>query len=182
MPQRLNYFAYGSNMLTERLFRRCPSARALGGAFLEDHTLDFAKPGRDGSGKATIVPAADARVFGVLFTLEPGDCGLLDGFEGRGKGYDRLDDVTVCRMPDGRAVSAFTYMAPPAFRDPAFPPYDWYHGLVIAGAHEHGLPEDYIAGLLEIPFVEDPEADRATRREALDILAGRSLTSRSAST
>ena len=172
MPQGRAYFAYGSNMLSERLLRRCPSARALGPAFLEDHALDFAKPGRDGSGKATITAKAGGRVFGVLFSLHPGDCELLDGFEGRGKGYDRIEDCTVRMLSCEKPVSAFTYVAPPAFRVSGLLPFDWYHALVLAGAREHGLSEGYVAGLEGAAVSRDPEPGRAARLEALDILSG----------
>ncbi|MBB4120989.1 gamma-glutamylcyclotransferase family protein [Martelella radicis] len=171
MPDGRIYFAYGSNMLSERLLRRCPSARALGPAVLEDHALDFAKPGRDGSGKATIRATPGARVFGVLFSLEPGDCDLLDGFEGRGKGYDRIEGCAVRMLSERKPVSAFTYMAPPAFRVSGLSPFDWYHDLIIAGARQHGLPEDHIAWLEGIAAITDPQRGRATRREALDILS-----------
>ncbi|WP_187326838.1 gamma-glutamylcyclotransferase family protein [Martelella lutilitoris] len=171
MPEGRIYFAYGSNMLGERLLRRCPSARALGPAVLEDHALDFAKPGRDGSGKATIWATPGARVFGVLFSLEPGDCDLLDGFEGRGKGYDRVEDCVVRPMAGGAPVTAFTYMAPPAFRASGLLPFDWYHALIIAGARQNGLPEEYIARLEGIAALADPQAGRAARCEALDILS-----------
>lgn len=45
------YFAYGSNMLTERLIARTPSARPVGTSLLPGHRLTFHKRGRDGSGK-----------------------------------------------------------------------------------------------------------------------------------
>ncbi len=171
MPEGRIYFAYGSNMLSARLLRRCPSACALGSAVLDDHALDFAKPGRDGSGKATIKVDAGARVFGVLFSLHPDECDLLDGFEGRGKGYDRIEDCTVRPMAGGAPIAAFTYMAPPAFRSSGLSPFDWYHALIIAGARQHGLPEDHIAWLEGIAAIPDPETGRAARREALDILS-----------
>lgn len=46
-------------------------------------------------------------------------------------------------------------------------PYDWYKTLVIAGAREHGLPDDYLALLQRTPARTDPDAQRARRHFAL---------------
>lgn len=165
------YFAYGSNMLTERLARRCPSARPVGPAVLEGHVLAFSKIGQEGSGKATVIEQAASQVFGVVFALDPRELDLLDGFEGRGKGYDRIDDCGVRLLDDDAAVSAYTYKAPPAFRDAALLPFDWYHALVIAGARQHGLPEDYVAALAAAPRRADPDPSRASALEAREVLA-----------
>ena len=43
------YFAYGSNMLTARLHKRCPSARILGTAVAPGLVLRFWKRSKDGS-------------------------------------------------------------------------------------------------------------------------------------
>ena len=50
------YFAFGSNMLLERIKKRVPSARVLGNATLGGYALRFNKLSKDGSGKANIVP------------------------------------------------------------------------------------------------------------------------------
>lgn len=167
----LTYFAFGSNMLTERLTRRCPSASPVGPGMLEDHGLAFSKIGREGSGKATIVEQAGSRVFGVIFTLDPRELGVLDAFEGKGKGYDRIDDCAVRHLSEDATVSACTYKAPSAFCDPAMMPFDWYLALVIAGARQHDLPEDYVARIATTPHRADPEPFRPTALEARQVLA-----------
>ena len=177
----LTYFAFGSNMLTERLVRRCPSASPLGPAVLDDHALTFSKIGREGSGKATITERPGAKVFGVAFTLDPDELSLLDAFEGKGRGYDRIDDFTVRLLADGTPISACTYKAPPAFCDPALLPFDWYHALVIAGARQHGLPADYIDALAAAPYRADPEPSRNATREAFEVLAAAGFTTTGAS-
>jgi cation transport regulator ChaC len=65
------YFAYGSNMLTERLCARCQSAKVLGRATARGYSLEFCKQSVDGSGKATLVQSAKegAIVHGVLFDI-----------------------------------------------------------------------------------------------------------------
>jgi gamma-glutamylcyclotransferase len=65
------YFAYGSNMLTERLRARCASAKVIAVAVVSRYTLEFSKPGRDGPGKATIVRSnnSDQTVLGLVFDI-----------------------------------------------------------------------------------------------------------------
>ena len=53
------YFAYGSNMLTERLKARVSSATPIGKANLSDHGLRFHKKSKDGSGKCDIIKSPD---------------------------------------------------------------------------------------------------------------------------
>ena len=49
---RVRYFAYSSNMLTDRLRERVPSATAIGIGQLAGHSLRWDKRSeRDGSGK-----------------------------------------------------------------------------------------------------------------------------------
>lgn len=50
----MKYFAYGSNMLTERLRARCPSAHPIGTGIAMGFRLNFSKRGEDGSGKAML--------------------------------------------------------------------------------------------------------------------------------
>ena len=53
------FFAYGSNMLTERVRERCPDARPLGAAIARGYVLSFSKRSKDGSSKATLLTTAD---------------------------------------------------------------------------------------------------------------------------
>jgi gamma-glutamylcyclotransferase len=105
----IHYFAYGSNMLTQRLQARCSSARPLGVATLSGFSLDFSKRGQDGSGKATLVASTSptCEVYGVVFELAVRELPTLDLIEGLGKGYDRPDGLSV-KFLDGmlRAVES----------------------------------------------------------------------------
>ncbi len=158
------YFAYGSNMLTARLRARCPSVRGIGPGVAPGFDIAFDKIGQDGSGKATLVPAADRAVPGVLFDLGGDDLAELDRIEGLGRGYDRVS-LTVA----GQA--AFAYVAPSRFRDPGLRPFDWYLDLVVAGARAAHLPPEWIARLASEPAIADPVPDRPRRVEALALLA-----------
>ena len=88
------YFAYGSNMLTERLRQRCRGAKAVDVAVASGYILEFSKESIDNSGKATLVISTEPKrqVFGVLFEIGLDDRLELDEAEGKGSGYDRNDE------------------------------------------------------------------------------------------
>ena len=162
------YFAYGSNMLTTRLERRCPGAFLVGRAVAGDHVIEFSKPSIDKSGKATLRHTNGGRTSGFLFEIPITELGLLDECEGVGNGYARCDAFPVRLLDDGKILKATTYLA--TAPDSSLKPYDWYLALVIAGAQEHLLGGDYIAELRRVEFVPDPVLDRKTRLEAIDDL------------
>ena len=139
------YFAYGSNLSTERLRARVPSARARCRGMLPHHALRWHKIGRDGSGKCDIVPtSASSVVWGVLFDVSRDEKPALDAAEGLGIGYFEKEVRIV--TDDGECL-ALTYHANPARTDAALRPCDGYKACVVRGAREHGLPADYIREL-----------------------------------
>ena len=150
-------------MLAARLRARCASARVIGLGMAPGFVIAFDKIGQDGSGKATLV-SGEGAVPGVLFDLAEADLAVLDQIEGLGRGYDRV-------MLDVHGQAAMAYIAPPAFRDPSMRPFDWYLALVLAGAHQAGLPAEWIARLAAERAIPDPDPDRPRRIEALALLA-----------
>jgi hypothetical protein len=104
------YFAFGSNLLTARLKRRCPSARVVALATAPGYRVAFEKLSEDTSGKATLVPCAGPDfAVGVVYELSMQDIDTLDAFEG--PGYRRLDDFFVTCRETGKALQACTYVA-----------------------------------------------------------------------
>lgn len=152
-------FAYGSNMLNTRLQapERCPSARVLGVAELPGYELRWHKKSRDRSGKCDIVKSdrPGASVFGVLFEIACSEKVKLDKAEGLGAGYDETQ-VQVLLGAHHRTVNA--YIATDT--DPMLKSYTWYRALVVAGAKEHGLPAEYVAGLEAVLADVDPDQAR----------------------
>ena len=167
---RFLYFAYGSNMLTARLRARCPSARPLAAAVVQDFSLSFCKRGHDGSGKATLaaVTYGEGAVHGVLFEIAEAERGRLDAAEG--PGYERQAQPVMVRADGERVVRAHCYVARNEARDESLIPFDWYHALVLAGALEHRLPHAYVDGVRAVSAREDPRPDRGRRQTALSIL------------
>jgi gamma-glutamylcyclotransferase (GGCT)/AIG2-like uncharacterized protein YtfP len=160
------YFAYGSNMLTERLQARVPSARPRTSATLPRHTLQFHKRSQDGSGKCSVTEGSGARapVHGVLFEIDEADVSKLDEAEDRGHGYERFP-ITV--TTEDRTVQAFAYVAQTAYIDHALQPYNWYRHLVVAGAHQHGLPRAYRQQVAAVSAIPDPNPERRRAHRAL---------------
>lgn len=169
MAERFICFAYGSNMLTRRLQARTPSARPESTGFVAGYSLTFEKVSREKSGrrsgkadmKATGQPAD--RVFGVLFSIAKVEEPKLD--EAEGPGY-RKSDVDVQTEQGPRRAVAYVAID----TDAALHPYHWYKALVIAGAVEHGLPQDYIDWLWTIESRPDPMPKRKTKLEAEEAL------------
>ena len=106
-------------------------------------------------------------VHGVLFEIDDSQMNTLDVFEGVGHGY-RREEITVSL--NGAEMSVFVYVAEKDWIDDALIPYHWYYDLVLAGAEQHVLPRDYVAGLRAIPFTQDPKPNRKARLKALAAL------------
>ena len=163
------YFAYGSNMLTTRLKSRCQGAVLVGRADADSTVIEFSKPSTDESGKATLRQAHGGRTAGVLFEIPTAELGQLDSHEGLGSGYQRRNAFPIRLVDSKEIISAVTYLA--TSRDSGLKPYDWYLALVIAGAHEHKLGDNYPAALQRVAWMPDPVSNRRTRTDAIEALA-----------
>jgi gamma-glutamylcyclotransferase len=166
----IHYFAYGSNMLEQRLHKRCKSANLRGVASATDWLLTFSKRSRDDSGKATIHKVTGNWLFGVVYDLDESDLPKLDRFEGVGNGYDRANDFLVHMEGSDELLRTVTYMADLTHTDRTLRPYDWYLDLVLAGARQHSLPAEYVNELDATQAVLDPWCDRPERLAALALL------------
>ncbi len=166
----MKYFAYGSNMLRQRLLARIPGATFDGRAQLRDHVLRFHKIGDDGSGKGDAYHTGITGdvVHGILYEIGEVHKEILDVIEGVGLGYD-LKHVTV----EGEIpVDAYIYVVDPDYIDPAMKPFSWYRDFVLAGAMQHHLPHDYITAIRQVPVKEDPDRIRAAENRMIMARAG----------
>jgi len=134
---------------------------------LKGYSLAFRKISEDGSGKCDVFEAShETMVYGVVFSIANNERSALDDAEGYGHGYDRTS-IRIF-LTDGTPKDCVYYYATSI--DETLLPYDWYHALVIAGAEQHNLPEDYSAGLTTQITTPDLKLDRRTRLEALKAL------------
>lgn len=163
----MRIFAYGSNMCTTRVVQRTPSARKLCIARLDGHCLQFHKQSIDGSSKANAfrTNAAGDRVWGVVFEIDPADEPKLDRAEGYGSGYLKGEVTVISGV--GERIAATMYYADPSAVVEALLPYTWYKNLVVCGAHEHRLPDVYLAMLEEHDAIADPNHVREESNAAI---------------
>lgn len=164
------YFAYGSNLLTHRLLKRCPDASFIGKGVAAGYRLLFSKVSQDGSGKATLLHTGDAgdKVLGAIYELNETDLYRLDEIEEAGIGYDRHVGFHATCLKSKACTPHVTYFA--RINDDTLTPYDWYLSLIVAGAREHNFDKAYIDELLKTAWNADPEHSRPSRRIALEAL------------
>ena len=128
------YFAYGSNLNRAAMARRCPGARALGPAVLDDHEFFV---GIDGWGSVKRKPGT--RVHGVLWRLTLRDIAALHAYELLHQG---LYDVLYLPVRNGgKRVRAMIYVL--RRRAPG-KPKPGYVEMIAAAARGWQLPEPYI--------------------------------------
>lgn len=142
------YFAYGSNLLSSRLTKRIPSAKAIGRAILNDWRVVFNKKSKDGSGKANLLYRPGSITWGCLYQIKNDDLSALDKFE---KGYARIN-VQV-QTDNAEIIEAETYVSASIVSNPTA--YDTYKKMVISGASEHNFPPEYIEYLQKLPSKPD---------------------------
>jgi cation transport regulator ChaC len=147
------YFAYGSNM-TRRIFveRREMRPQSVRTGWLDGHRLCFALPVGPGErGVANLELADGERTHGVLYLLTDEDAERLDRSEGVHRGFYARLAVQVATN-DG-PVAAFTYRS--EFSACGRKPSARYLGLLLEGAREHGLPDEYVRFLESFELAVD---------------------------
>lgn len=162
------YFAYGSNMLEQRLKERVKSAKFLCNAWISSYVVQCRKMSIDGSGKADLVETDNLEdiVHGVVYEFDPADWGALDkheGATGTNPGYER---VPIRVYTDSAAIDVATYLARKERIDESLKPYTWYLKLINCGAEQHGLLENYREKIRKIHGIPDPKEDRESKKEA----------------
>lgn len=148
MGAKVLYFAYGSNMRTDRLSKRIPSAKPAGLGKILNKKLVCNKRSRDSSGKANLESCPGGVVWGALYEIDSSDLDRLNDVEG---GYQR----TTMRVQtnEDRFVAAEVYISTELTTDAI--PFDWYKKLLVSGAQEHQLPEEYVDFLKKLPSKRD---------------------------
>ncbi|KAM9385530.1 gamma-glutamylcyclotransferase-like [Pholidichthys leucotaenia] len=138
------YFAFGSNLLKERLQLANPSATFHTTGRLENYRLNFGlwSPhvnNRWRGGVATIDFYTGAEVWGVIWTLKNEHLESLDNQEGVPRGMYSPLEVSV--ETDNGTMLCRTYQMNNFH---AFPPSPQYKQVMLMGAGQNGLPENYV--------------------------------------
>jgi hypothetical protein len=131
------HFAYGSNMSSALMRRRCPGAAPLGPARLDGWRFVIMR-----EGYASIAPVLGAAVHGVLWRLSPRDLAALNAYENLARGLYVRRVLPV--LIGARRRAALVYVAPARASGR---PQPGYQELVVASAREWNLPGAYVAAL-----------------------------------
>lgn len=107
-----NYAAYGSNLNIGQMSHRCPGAKLLGTAWLEDWQLLF-KGSKTGS-YLTIEPKKGCRVPLGIWQVNRSDERQLDIYEGFPSFYQKYEQALDVRLEDGtiKRMKVFFYAMP----------------------------------------------------------------------
>lgn len=159
-------------MLTERLTARCKSAKFIGVGSVQGYQIHFTKKSKDNSGKATLVQTNNNFdiVYGVLFNVDDSEKEKLDTHEGTNDGgYIPKENFLVTQ--NDKVINTKTYIAPQDRCRNDLIVYDWYLGLVVSGARQHKIDENYISKIIKSNKVNlDTSSNETSKNKALKIL------------
>jgi gamma-glutamylcyclotransferase len=140
------YFAYASNMHRAQMARWCPASRFLAAASVAGFRFVYDGFSVIWDGAVGNIVKSDAEtVWGALYEITTRDRLTLDGFEGYPRDCERKD-VEV-KDKDGRVHRAMTYCR--TGRALGYPHPD-YERIVLDGAKECGLPDEYVDRALRV--------------------------------
>lgn len=134
------YFAYGSNMDTEQMISRCPSATKLLRGYLINYDLAFNRKGSYRSGGvASVVSRQGRKVHGVIYQISEADLEEMDRIEDPDAYYRETLSVWVDQI---QSIDCQVYISYPQGGD--FTPDPDYLELIIRSAKTAQLPKSYI--------------------------------------
>jgi len=140
------YFAFASNLNRAQMQRWCPASRFLKAVVLEGYRFVYDGYSETWDGAVgNIVASATESVWGALYEITHRDRLTLDAFEGYPRSYEHKEVRVQDR--DGRVYTAMTYMRTGRASGQPHPDYE---RIVIDGAKECGLPEEYIDKALRV--------------------------------
>lgn len=116
----MKYVAYGSNMNIEQMTRRCPKAKPIGKAILEDYKLEF-------RGVANIIKQKNAKVPVAVWEITEECEKALDRYEG----YPRLYRKEYVKLKiNGKEETGMVYVM--NYKGIA-PPNKYYYDVIEQG-------------------------------------------------
>jgi len=152
----MKYFAYGSNMNFRHMRKRCPESSFVGRGYIKDHKFVFDGKSSNwpGFACANIVPCEGEEVWGGIFEISGKDLKSLDKYEhypinyGHGKllvlgGHEKIESLVYLREPQEEGPARKEYLE-----------------MILEGARDCGLPEEYINFLEKQPAKEPQKVIR----------------------
>lgn len=134
------YFAYGSNMNHRQMNERCPTAKFITRAKLNGYKFvyDGYTSSRNGA-VANIIKSDNNIVEGGLFEIDNDCLHALDKYEGYPSYYER--QIVEVEDDNDNSYQAIVYLRKP---QKLGKPSDEYRDIVLKGARDCGLTEEYI--------------------------------------
>lgn len=140
----MKYFSYGMNTNLSSMAMRCPQARSLGAAVLPHYRFEF-------KNFATVVPAMDEQVHGVLWEISDNCEKSLDRLEGYPIYYGKIN---VWAEHEGIMVPCMTYLMYP--EEEFNYPSPSYVGMLEEGYRAHGIVTNQIdQALMKLDYMYD---------------------------
>ncbi|XP_032943896.1 gamma-glutamylcyclotransferase [Rhinolophus ferrumequinum] len=138
------YFAYGSNLMSERIHLHNPSATFCYVARLQDFELDFGNSQGKTSetwhgGIATVNQSPGNEVWGVVWKINKSNLSSLDKQEGVNNGTYVPIEINVYTQ-EGKEITCRSYQMK---NYEQAPPSPQYKKVICIGAKESGLPLEY---------------------------------------
>lgn len=133
-------FAYGSNLSTDQMRRRCPDSKPLEKGCLKGYRLDFTGYSSVWNGSvADIVVDPGSEVWGLIYELSAEDLSRLDDYEGYPQLYTRFQTSVESLTGSISDVWVYTIVR----KDNFIPPTREYMHIVKKAASELKFPETY---------------------------------------
>jgi len=135
------YFAYGSNMNHKQMRKRCPSSTFISEAYIEGYKFVYDGYSKNWHGPvANIIISNKDILWGGLFEINRDNLAALDCYEGYPKTYNRkMINVTDI---NGKIVNALIYIR--SKPEDIGQPSEKYRNIVVKGASDCGIVDDYI--------------------------------------
>lgn len=146
------YFAYGSNLNLEQMKQKCSNPRVLSIARLDGYKIGFYGYSSTWDGAVeTVIPDVQSEVWGVLYQLDAGGWESLDNCQdARADGTGAYFHYPVEVMVDKQQIiQEATIYKKDRLGQPQLPSTE-YLSVIVQGAKEQGLPENYVAALQNI--------------------------------
>ena len=147
------HFAYGSNMCTALMQRRCPGVRLEGRAYLPGYRFIIMR-----SGYASVAPAPGSSVHGLLWRVTPRDVAALNAYENLDGGLYRAVPMAVASHRRRRAALVYIGCDGVPGR-----PRPGYLDIVTRAARDAGFPPRYLTCLTRWASAQN-NTPRTTRR------------------
>lgn len=135
------YFGYASNLDRGTLEGRLlTSPLFVGIGVLPHYGFRFNFPNPDGSARANIITSPNESVYGLLYKIETGD---WEYFQKSEPGYDFVQKEVLTK---NGSLQAFTFQSN-MIQTGIFPAEDYWK-LIVKGGMENGIPETYLAQII----------------------------------